>query len=104
MRISFSVWFRSLRQLLQTAVFLTLIAGSPAPLLAQTTPADFKAALSGWQAALEKAAGRLSRGNLEEAEYETLRADLSSLFDNAREASADAANELGITQQLADAL
>jgi potassium-dependent mechanosensitive channel len=108
MRISFSVWCRSLRQLLQTAIIVALIAGLPVAVPAQaqsqTAPADFKAALSSWQAALEKAAGRLSRGNLEEAEYEALRAELSSLFDDAREASADAANELGITQQLADAL
>jgi len=98
------VWPRRLYRFLQTIIFVLVLTGSPAAILAQTPPPEFKATLSGWQATFDKTAGRLSRGSLDDAEYEDLRAELASLSGEARRTSASMADELRDNQQLADAL
>src|SRR3954471_10962785 len=103
MRMFSSRRHRRLCQFLQILVFLFLM-GLPAAVLAQVPPSEFKALHAGWQTTLDKAAGRLSRGNLDDAEYEDLRAELSSLLEEARRFSAGAADELHDSQQLAEAL
>ena len=55
-------------------------------------------------ATFDKPAGRLSRGSLDDAEYEDLRAELASLSEEARGVSASMSDELRDSQQLADAL
>ncbi|QQP88096.1 mechanosensitive ion channel family protein [Skermanella sp. TT6] len=104
MRQSLSVWFRRPQHLLRTAFVLLLLCLSPVPAGAQATAPEFKAALAGWQASLDKAAARLARGDLNETEYQALRTELSSLFDAARGAASAAVAEQGVNRQLADAL
>ena len=104
MRMFSLVWHRRLYQFLQTIIFIYFLTGLPAAVLAQAPPPEFKATLSGWQATFNKAAGRLSRGGLDDAEYEDLRAELASLSGEARRISAGMSDELRDNQQLADAL
>jgi small-conductance mechanosensitive channel len=106
-----SVWFHRPRQPSRTVFILALLFLTALPVIspagAQTAPAvaiEFKAALAGWQAALEKAANRVARGALDETEYQTLRTELSGLLDQAHQATAAAVTEMAVNQQLAEAL
>ncbi|UEM22531.1 DUF3772 domain-containing protein [Skermanella mucosa] len=83
---------------------MLLLFLSPLSAAAQAPSPDFRTALAGWQASLDKTAARLARGNLDEAEYQALRNDLSALFDAARGAASAAAAEQEVNRQLADAL
>ncbi|GEO36307.1 mechanosensitive ion channel protein MscS [Skermanella aerolata] len=104
MRMLFSDWPVRLAQVLRIAVFIVILGCLPATVSAQAPSSDFKAMLAGWQTALDKIAGRLSRGSLDDAEYEELRAGLASVSEEARRVSAGTSDELRDNQQLADAL
>jgi potassium efflux system protein len=104
MRMFSLVWHKRLYLFLQTIIIIFFLTSLPAAVPAQAPPPEFKATLSGWQATFDKAAGRLSRGGLDDAEYEDLRADLASLSGEARRISAGMSDELRDNQQLADAL
>jgi potassium efflux system protein len=83
---------------------LLLAVALPASAQPPVGPADFKATVAAWQSVLDKATGRLGRGNLEEGDYQAVRAELSALFNAAREAAAMAAGEHAVNQQLMAAL
>src|SRR6187431_1695511 len=104
MRMFSLVWHKSLCRFLQTIIFIFFLTGLPAVVPAQAPPPEFKTILSGWQSTFDKTAGRLSRGSLDDAEYEDLRAELASLSEEARRVSASMSDELRDSQQLADAL
>lgn len=77
-------------------------AQSPAP--AQSEAADFKASLTAWQDTLNKAATRIAAGNLDNTEYETLRANLVKVQAEARDASTAAAGSREIAHRMLDSL
>jgi len=93
-----------LSRISRTLAFIFFLICLPASVSAQSSPNDFKATLSGWQTALDKMAARLSRGNLDDGEYEELRAGLVAVAEEARRFSAGTSDELHDNQQLADAL
>lgn len=77
-------------------------AQNPAP--AQSEAADFKARLGQWQDGLNKAANRVALGDLANTEYEALRADLTKVQHDAREAGAASAAQRETAQRMLDAL
>ena len=92
-----------------------LLAGplSPAPVspaLAQNAAppvseaADFKTRLTQWQDTLNKAANRLAAGDLDNAEYEALRAQLLAVQQAAREAGGASTASRETAQRMLDAL
>ncbi|MBP2294562.1 DUF3772 domain-containing protein [Azospirillum rugosum] len=89
-----------------------LLSGSLAPAAAQAQPAapaqaeaaDFKARLGQWQDALNKAANRVAVGDLVNTEYEALRAGLTTVQHDAREAGAAAGAQRETAQRMLDAL
>ena len=60
--------------------------------------------MTGWRKVLDKAAASLLRTNLSEADYEALHAALGRIYEEARKASAEAAEAVATTQHLAEAL
>ncbi len=92
-------------------LFIALAAGAVVPsALAQSAApateaaADFKTRLPQWRNALEKAANRIAEGDLANTEYETLRADLAKIQQEAREAGAAAVAARDTAQRMLDAL
>jgi hypothetical protein len=73
MRMFSLVWHRRLYQFTQTIIFIFFLTCLPAAVLAQAPQPEFKITLAGWVATFDKAANRLSRGNLDDGEYEDLR-------------------------------
>src|SRR5689334_20196892 len=104
MRMLFFDWRSRFGQFSRSAAIIFLLICLPVVVMAQAPPADFKATLAGWQTTLDKLAGRLSRGSLDDAEYEELRAGLASVSEEARRVSAGTSDELHDNQQLAEAL
>jgi small-conductance mechanosensitive channel len=104
MRMLFSDRRGRLSRISRTLAFILFLICLPTAVPAQSAPNDFKATLSGWQTALDKMAVRLSRGNLDDGEYEELRAGLVAVAEDARRFSAGTSDELRDNQQLADAL
>ena len=66
--------------------------------------AAFAAQVAAWQKVLDKAAGSLTRANLSEADYETLRTALAQVFEQARKASAQAVQTVAGTRPMLEAL
>lgn len=107
-----SALLRLFRLLLPALVAATLLSGSPEPAAAQAQPAapaqseaaDFKARLGKWQDALNKAANRVAVGDLANTEYEALRAELTKVQQDAREAGGAAAAQRETAQRMLDAL
>ena len=64
----------------------------------------YAAQVGGWRRVLDKAASSLLRSNLSEADYEALHVALGLAFDQARKASAEAAESVATTQHLLEAL
>ena len=78
---------------------------APAPAAAQElTDEAYAAEVVGWRRILDKAASSLLRTNLSEADYETLHTALEKIFDQARKASAEAAEAEATTRHLLEAL
>ncbi|MBP2312828.1 DUF3772 domain-containing protein [Azospirillum soli] len=92
-----------------------LLAGPVSPVLvspalaqnaapAASEAADFKTRLTQWQDTLNKAANRLAAGDLDNAEYEALRAQLLAVQQAAREAGGASVASRETAQRMLDAL
>ncbi|CAK0763177.1 potassium-dependent mechanosensitive channel [uncultured Gammaproteobacteria bacterium] len=66
--------------------------------------AAFAHKVATWQETLDHATTRLARGNLSEADYEELRVALTEVFDQARLANGQGAEQVATTRQMIDAL
>ena len=75
-----------------------------APAAAPSEAADFKARLAKWQDGLNRAANRVAVGDLVNTEYEALRADLTKVQQDAREAGSAAVAQRETAQRMLDAL
>ncbi|MEI6557619.1 MAG: DUF3772 domain-containing protein [Rhodospirillaceae bacterium] len=92
-------------------LLLVLLGAGFAPAVApgiasaqEVTEDAYAAQVSGWRRILDKAASSLLRTNLSEADYEALHKALGQVFDQARKASAEAAEIVATNQHLAEAL